>query len=317
MGCLAARSAAFATKGYFANQRNRRGRQVGRVLASRYEEVVVDRLFDGKTQLTKALQPLVEAAEVTLNLDAAKRASTIVRLDAGGGSLDDVNWLLQRGYHVHGKDYSAQRSKLLAQSVTHWFDDPQRPDRQIGWVTSPALDYVRPVRRLAVRSRQANGQWARGILLSTLSAGDVLQLTEQSISLVTDPLAVLLAYLAFYDQRGGGIETSFKGDKQGLGMTTRSKKRFEAQQMLMLLGTLAHNVVVWARRWLAVPQLQYYGIMRMVRDVFHISDFLCSDASGRIVQLVLNQDALLARCLVNSLRKRFVLLHVAVTLDKT
>lgn len=143
MGCLAARSAAFATKGYFANQRNRRGRQVGRVLASRYEEVVVDRLFDGKTQLTKALQPLVEAAEVTLNLDAAKRASTIVRLDAGGGSLDDVNWLLQRGYHVHGKDYSAQRSKLLAQSVTHWFDDPQRPDRQIGWVTSPALDYVR------------------------------------------------------------------------------------------------------------------------------------------------------------------------------
>ena len=36
--------AAFATKGYFANQRNRRGRQLGRVLATSYEEVVVDRL---------------------------------------------------------------------------------------------------------------------------------------------------------------------------------------------------------------------------------------------------------------------------------
>ena len=36
--------AAMATKGYFANQRNRRGRQLGRVLASRYGEVVVDRL---------------------------------------------------------------------------------------------------------------------------------------------------------------------------------------------------------------------------------------------------------------------------------
>ena len=35
--------AAFATKGYFAKQRNRRGRQLGRVLASRYQEVVVDR----------------------------------------------------------------------------------------------------------------------------------------------------------------------------------------------------------------------------------------------------------------------------------
>jgi hypothetical protein len=309
--------AAFATKGYFANQRNRRGRQLGRVLAARYDEVVVDRLFDGKTQLTKALQPLVEAAEGTLQLDSAKRARTIIRIDAGGGSLDDVNWLLQRGYQVHGKDYSRQRARILAQSVECWFDDPQRPDRQVGWITTPASDYVRPVVRIAVRYRQQNGRWTVGTLLSTLSASDVLQLTGQPLSLLTDSQAVLLAYVAFYDQRGGGVETSFKGDKQGLGMTTRSKKRFEAQQMLMLLGALAHNVVVWARRWLAIPQLQPYGIMRMVRDVFHISGFLCCDASGHIVQLALNQDALLARCLVNSLSKRFALLHVAVTLDKT
>jgi len=37
--------AAFATKGYFAKQRNRRGRQLGRVLASRYHEVVSARLL--------------------------------------------------------------------------------------------------------------------------------------------------------------------------------------------------------------------------------------------------------------------------------
>src|SRR5256885_15331770 len=76
--------AALATKGYFAKQRNRRGRQLGRVLASRYGEVVVDRLFDGKTQLTKALQPLLEAAEQTLDLDEDKRRCTIARVDAGG-----------------------------------------------------------------------------------------------------------------------------------------------------------------------------------------------------------------------------------------
>src|SRR5438270_6679607 len=95
--------AAFATKGYFAKQRNRRGRQLGRVLASRYQEVVVDRLFDGKTQLTRALQPLILAAERTLHLDERKRSRTIVRTDAGGGSLDDVNWMLARSYQVHGK----------------------------------------------------------------------------------------------------------------------------------------------------------------------------------------------------------------------
>ena len=121
--------------GYFAKQRNRRGRQLGRVLASRYQEIVVDRLFDGKTQLTKALQPLVQAAEKTLKLDRAKRARTIVRVDSGGGSLDDVNWLLARGYHVHGKDYSGRHAGSLAKSVLVWFDDPHQHERQAGWVT--------------------------------------------------------------------------------------------------------------------------------------------------------------------------------------
>src|SRR5207247_3474205 len=84
-GMPCGRKAAFATKGYFANERNRRGRQLGRVLASRYGEVVIDRLFDGKTQLTTALVPLVEAAEQTLELDDPKRVRTILRVDAGRG----------------------------------------------------------------------------------------------------------------------------------------------------------------------------------------------------------------------------------------
>src|SRR5436190_42477 len=71
--------AACATKGYFAKQRNRRGRQLGRVVASCYEEVVVDRLFAGTTQLRAALQPLVLAAEETLALDEARRQRTVLR----------------------------------------------------------------------------------------------------------------------------------------------------------------------------------------------------------------------------------------------
>src|SRR5713226_334900 len=76
--------ATFATKGYFAKQRNRRGRQLGRVLASRYGEVVVDRLYAGTVQLAAAFQPLLLAAERTLDLGATQRARTIVRMDAGG-----------------------------------------------------------------------------------------------------------------------------------------------------------------------------------------------------------------------------------------
>jgi hypothetical protein len=96
-GMPCGKKAAFASKGYFAKQRNRRGRQWGRVLASRYEEVVVDRLFPGTTQLTTALQPLLEAAEHLLEMDERQRQRTLVRVDGGGGSVDDVNWLLQRG----------------------------------------------------------------------------------------------------------------------------------------------------------------------------------------------------------------------------
>ncbi len=35
---------------------------------------------------------------------------------------------------------------------------------------------------------------------------------------------MLLAYVHFYDQRGGGIEIEIKEDKQGLNTTKRNKK---------------------------------------------------------------------------------------------
>ena len=309
--------AAFATKGYTASQRNRRGRQLGRVLATAYQEVVVDRLFDGKTQLTRALQPLVLAAEGTLQLDEDKRRRTIVRVDAGGGSLDDVNWRLSRGYQVHCKDYSGQQATRLAKSVQEWHTDPHQPERQFGWVTETTDAYVRPVKRIAVRCRQQDGKFAYGVLISALSAQHVLLLTGQPLSLLEDPAAVLLAYVRFYDQRGGGVETSFKGDKQGLGIGKRSKKRFTAQQMVMLLGALAHNVIVWARHWLASPTLHHYGTVRMVRDVFHISGFLLTDACGQVAQIVLNHTAPLVSALVHPLRNLLACAHVAVNLGQT
>src|SRR5256885_8653650 len=119
--------AAFATKGYFAGQYHRRGRQLGRVLATLYEEVVVDRLFAGNVQLIKSLQPLVEAAETTLELDAAKRARTIIRVDAGGGTLDAINWLLAPGHPVMAEEYSGWRVRRMAKAVAVWVPDPAWP----------------------------------------------------------------------------------------------------------------------------------------------------------------------------------------------
>ena len=309
--------AAFATKGYFAGQYHRRGRQLGRVLATQYEEVVVDRLFAGNVQLIKALQPLVEAAEATLELDEAKRARTIIRVDAGAGTLDDLNWLLARGYEIMAKEYSGPRVLRLAKTVVEWIQDPAWSERSFGWVTEPATGYVRPVRRIAVRCRRQDGTFAYGVLICSLSAEQVLTVLGCPSSQAADPVAVRLSYVTFSDQRGGGIETSFKGDKQGLGLTKRNKKRFEAQHMLVLLGSLAHNVVGWARQWLTSPHIQHCGILRMVRDVFHISGLLRFDTSGSVVEIVLNQEARLARSFIRPLQALLAPLQVVVNLGET
>jgi hypothetical protein len=313
-GMPCGKKAAFASKGYFPQQRYRRGRQLGRVAASRYHEIVVDQLFNGTTYLRTALRPLIEAAEAILELDAAKRARTIVRIDAGGGSLGEINWLLSRDYQVHAKDYSGQRAQNLGRQVSTWIADPRIEGRQVGWVDAPASEYVRPVRRIAVRCRKKNGAWGVGVIISTLCATDVLVLTGQPATAVTDEARVLLAYVYFYDARGGGVETAFKDDKQGLGITKRNKKRFCAQQMVMLLNELAHNVLIWARGWLAaaLPQIERYGLVRLVRDVWHISGFVEWDGHGQLTRIVLNQLAPVAHGLGLALHQLLVPRHVVV-----
>jgi hypothetical protein len=311
--------AAFATKGYFAHQRNRRGRQMGRVLATAYGEIGVDRLFGGTTQRSTALRPLVQAAEQTLALDEKKRSRTLWRIAAGGGSMTEINWLLDQGYQVQGKDYSSLRARKLAESVTQWVDDPRIPERQGGWVMVPPTCYHRPGHRVAVRCRKKNGQWGVGVLISTLTPHEVLTLSRQPVDREQDPCAVLLAYVAVYDQRGGGVETAIKGDKQGLGVTKRNKKRFEAQQMVTQLNALAHNTIVWARQWLTpyVPRVREWGIMRMVRDVFHVSGQIVFDHRQSISQIMLNPADPLAKGLAPGL---FALLgseFIVVNLGKT
>jgi hypothetical protein len=100
-GLPCGRSAERAAKGYLSGYGIRRGRQMGRVMAPAYDEVVVDRLHPGNLQLRDTLPHLVEALERTLELEEAKRRRTVLRIDAGGGSMNGINWLLRRGYHIH------------------------------------------------------------------------------------------------------------------------------------------------------------------------------------------------------------------------
>src|SRR5262245_57234830 len=111
---------------------------------------------------------------------------------------------------------------------------------------------------MAVRCLRQDGTFAYGVLVGSLSAEQVLTLLGHPLAPAADPIAVLHAYVTFYDLRAGGIETSLKDDKQGLGLTKRTKKRFEAQQMVGLLGTLAHNLMSLCTsmaQWPSAPTL--------------------------------------------------------------
>ncbi len=313
------RKAEFATKGYFAKQPNQRGRQLGRVLASRYGEVVVDRLYPGTMPLATALPDLLEAAEATLELTEAQRERTILRVDAGGGTLADLNMALERGYRIHAKDYSSARSVRLAGSVVAWVDDPKCRGRQIGWVQQAAPEYARPVTRVAVRCQNKKGEWKAGVIVSALTTEEVLEVAELPSELREDPHAALLAYVYFYDQRGGACETEFRGDKQGLGMTKRNKKRFAGQQMLVQLSALAHNVLIWMKAWLlpAAPIVSGYGIKRLVRDLLTIHGRIEFTPEGRIRRVVLNSRSPLARHCLFAFHSLLDSLHIDVILGQT
>ncbi len=311
--------AALATKGYFGEQHGHRGRQLGRVVASLYQEVVRDEVWSGKTQLPQVLQPMMEAVEGTLELDEAKRQRTILRIDSAGGSVGDINWALERGYRIHTKDYSGERVQHLAQSVTTWVDDPLVRGRQVGWVEAPPTIYVRPVRRIAARCRKKNGQWGIGVIVSALTPEEVLALVTlpEAVRLRAD--AALLAYVAFYDLRGGTVEIVIKDDKQGLGLGKRSKKSFTAQQMVVLLTTLAHNAVLWARRALAqsVTKLHQYGVKRLVRDLFRIKGRISWDVHGRIRHVLLDEHGAHAKEMAAALAQLLASEQVDVNLGET
>lgn len=88
--------------------------------------------------------------------------------------------------------------------------------------------------------------------------------------------------------------------------------------MVVLLSALAHNVVVWAREWLSeVSKIKRHGVLRMVRDVFHVCGFVEVGAQGVIRRIVLSRAAGWARRCANPLRALLKQQHVRVTLGET
>ena len=91
------------------------------------------------------------------------------------------------------------------------------------------------------------------------------------------------------------------------------------QQMLVQLGALAHNVLVWAKGWLvpAAPRLAKYGVQRLVRDVMGILGRVELDGEGQVQRIVLTEASPLARQVVAAFQQLGASVGFAVILGPT
>jgi len=295
-GLLAGKQAEGSEKGYFSGTRNGRGRQVGRVLASQYEEIVVERLYPGKVQLEANLQELMKQAENVLDLGEKRRKRTVVRVDGGGGTDNNINWLLLRHYWILLKVKNWQRTNKLMKTVKHWSPLPELPGHDIAWVGTP-FEYAGDTRQIAIRWLNPEGKWQYCVLVFNLTDRMIFQLAGMRMLKRFTQREFFSALMKAYNLRSGGVETSIKNSKQGLGLNKRNKKRFHAQHLLVLLAQLAYNIIVWVCNELKKHSkaIASFGMLRMVRDAFRISGMVQFDEKGKVNLIILNQTHKLAK----------------------
>ena len=305
-GLLAGKQAEGSEKGYFSGKRNGRGRQVGRVLASQYDEIVVEQLYPGKVQLEANLQELVKKAEQVLELEEKRRKNTVIRVDGGGGTDNHINWLLMRHYWILMKAKNWQRTNKLVQTVHEWRQLPELPGHEIAWVGLP-FEYVAPTRQIAIRWLNPKGKWQYAVLVFNLTDAMIFQMAGLPMPQPFTPQEFFSAVMKAYSLRCGGVETSFKNSKQGLGLNKRNKKRFVAQHLLLLLAQLAYNIAVWVRNILKNHSnlIASFGMLRLIRDAFQIAGQLHFDPHGKVNLIILNETHKLAKAFHLAWQARF------------
>ena len=106
---------------------------------------------------------MVAKMEHRLGLSTKAQRSLIrLRLDAGFGPDENLNYALWRGDQILAKVYSGKRAKALARSIQQWVDVPthtQGASRQAGWVSAPHR-YARRTRQGAVRMPKKDGGYS-------------------------------------------------------------------------------------------------------------------------------------------------------------
>lgn len=264
-GLRASKNSEDSTKGYFSGERNATGRQLLRVSAPQYKEVLFEKLYPGNTTSCEVLKESLKETERFVELDAAKRRRTLIRLDGGFGTDANLNWLCWRGYEFVAKGYGGKRANKLAQSVPEdgWREGPT--ESQLLGVPATPHRYARKSKSVLRRWFDEKGKMHQDYLVCSLH-----QLRAAQIA-------------TLYDARGG-MEVDIKGDKRGLGIEKRRKKNFHAQEAVVLLAQLSHNLLIYFKRWfLEGTAAAKLGAERLVREVLAmVAEVRVAKMSGKV-----------------------------------
>ena len=250
-------------------EKNDYGRQLARVEAPQYHETVFSRLYPGTQDSGPTYMPILDTLETSLLLSQAQKQHTLLRSDAGFGSDANVNHALTAAWQVLGKGKGGRRPQAYAQQVAaeHWQDLGHR--RWVAPARAP-LTYVRPTQHLVLRWQTSDGQTKYSTVVC---------------SVLTWTLAEVIAH---YDDRGA-CETEIQADKGGLKLERRRKKQLAAQEALILLTDVTHNLLAWATQWMFGGEaLAAFGPTRFTEDVLCLPGRLLFEKQ-RLREVQLNQ----------------------------
>jgi len=257
-----------STKGKQA-RKNRYGRQLARVHAPQYHETLFSRLYSGRQESSPAYIPTVDGLGTFLNLTPAQKQRTVLRSDAGFGSDANVNYALHDDWQVLTKTKGGKRPQIFASQVAAKDWQSLRNDRWVARAVKPPI-YERSVECLVLRWLTPHAEIKHAIVVCSI------------------PGWTMSDIIAYYDDRGA-CETEIQADKGGLKLERRRKKRLAAQEALILLTDVAHNLLAWVPQWMFPGEpLAAFGTTRLVEDILHLPGRLFFHGE-RLAEVHLNQ----------------------------
>lgn len=181
-----------------------------------------------------------------------------------------MNYALAEKWQVLTKGSGGQRPNSFARQVapTDW--QVLRPDdRWVARAVNPPT-YAEPVQHLVLRWRNQKGELKHATVVCSILAWSMTEVINH------------------YDARGS-CETEIQADKGGLKLCKRRKKQPSAQEALILLTDIAHNLLAWSSPWMFPDgPLAQFGTTRLIEDVLAIPGHLIFD-DEQLVEVQLNQ----------------------------